>query len=847
MESAKAEAVDRATLAAEMTVAEKADLITGQGVWSTRPVDRLNVPSMIVTDGPNGARGGGLLGTGTRTACLPAGSVLGATWDVDLMEEIGRLLGEESQAKGANVLLAPTINLHRHSLGGRNFECYSEDPFLSGVLAAGFIVGVQSCGVATTPKHFVGNDSEFERNFIDVQIDERTLREVYLLPFEHAVKTGGAWGLMSAYNRLNGTFCSENEWLLTKVLRDEWGFDGFVVSDWFALRSTAASIAAGLSLEMPGPGQWYGPEKVKAALDAGEVDEAHLDTLVADMLLALERTHAFAGVGGGPEKELDRVADQELVRRAAIEGAVLLRNDGVLPLPADDNLKVAVIGPNARRAKIMGGGSANVRPYRVTSPLEALTRRLDNDVTWAQGSNINRSVEALGSPQLSQLHAEYFDGREFAGEVKATAEMVSAGMVAFGAPQPGVSSAAWSMRATGTLVPEVAGQHTFSLVQSGRCRVLLDDAVIIDATEGDFGKGDDFFGGGSREIDASVDLESEREYGLTIEYTNADVGLLAGLRLGLVNTIERDLMGEAVALAAESDIAIVVVGTNDDWETEGRDRDLFELPGDQPDLIRNVSAVNPRTIVVVNAGGPHGLDWLDLPAAVLNMGFAGQEMGDALVDILTGAADPGGRMPFTVPADYAHSPALPNYPGENSVVRYGEGLLIGHRWFDVRRIAPAVAFGEGLSYAEFSWAEPRLVRAGDTWTVEVDVTNTSSRAGCEVVQAYIEPPEQTALTRPVRELKGFAKLHIAAGETRTASMVFGPRAFAYYDPADPVWESLQSGSPVPAGEGASHRTEPGWYIDAGDHQIVLARSVADHVHRLTATLEANSDPITDWG
>lgn len=836
--------VDRAGLLAQMTIAEKADLITGQGVWTTRPVDRLGVPSLVVTDGPNGARGGGLLGTGTPTACIPAGSVLGATWDVELLQEVGKLLGEESLAKSANVLLAPTINLHRHSLGGRNFECYSEDPLLSGELAAAYIQGVQSCGVATTPKHLVGNDSEFERNFIDVQIDERTLREVYLLPFEFALRKGGAWGLMSAYNRLNGSFCSENEWLLKTVLRENWGFDGFVVSDWFAVRSTAESIVAGTSLEMPGPGKWFGPARVAAAIEAGEMDEAHLDEMAADMLLALERTGAFEGRGGGPEKELDRVADRELVKRAAIEGAVLLRNDGVLPLQLDDHQTIAVIGPNARSAKIMGGGSANVRAYHRTSPLDAMQRRFPNPLTWAQGSDINRSVEALGAPQLAGMHAEYFDGREFAGEVKATADLPGATMVAFGAPMTGVQSSGWSMRATGTLVPEASGSHTFSMVQAGRGRVLLDGEVIIDAMDGDFGRGDDFFGMGSAEIELPMDLEAGREYTVTLEYIDQDVVLLAGMRLGLVSQVERDLMGEAVALAAEADVAIVVVGTNDDWETEGRDRDLFVLPGDQPDLIRNVAAVNPRTIVVVNAGGPHGLDWLDVPAAVLNMGFAGQEMGDALVDILTGT-EPGGRLPFTVPADYAHSPALPNYPGENSVVRYGEGLLIGHRWFDTRRIAPAAAFGEGMSYASFDWSEPRLSGSGHQWVVEVDVTNTSDRDGIEVVQAYVEPPEVTALTRPARELKGFAKLHLGAGETATATIELGPRAFAYYDPSDQVWDDLQSDSPVPAGEGASHRTAAGWYIDGGDHHVVLARSIRDHVSRVAVAVAASGAPLAD--
>ena len=294
------------------------------------------------------------------------------------------------------MLLAPTINLHRSPKGGRNFECYSEDPLLSGRLAAAFVRGVQSRGVATTPKHFVANDSEFERNTIDSQVDERTLREVQLLPFEYAVKEGGAWGIMSAYNRLNGTFCSEHEWLLTRVLREDWGFDGFVVSDWFATRSTAASANAGLSLEMPGAGSWYG-EKLKEAALAGEVSEAALDRIAGDLLRVFERTGVLDHEGDFSEKTLDRPQDRALIREAAASGTVLLSNDGTLPLEASEISSLAVIGPNAYRARVMGGGSAKVAAYRSRSPLDALTERLGAsvEVRYARGCNIDRSTPPL--------------------------------------------------------------------------------------------------------------------------------------------------------------------------------------------------------------------------------------------------------------------------------------------------------------------------------------------------------------------------------------------------------------------------------------------------------------------
>ena len=823
---------------AALSTEEKADLVTGDGMWTTKSFPGAGIPAIGVTDGPNGARGGGLLGTGAPTACIPAGAVLGATWDPELVEALGGVLGDEARAKGCRVLLAPTINLHRNPLGGRNFECYSEDPILSGRVAAAFVRGVQSRGVATTPKHFVANDSEFERNTIDSQVDERTLRELYLVPFEYAVVEGGTWGLMSAYNRLNGTFCSENEWLLTQVLREEWGFDGFVVSDWFAARSTAASARAGLSLEMPGPGQWYGSELIGEALATGEMDGGHLDRIAADVMRLLERTGALDGADGcepGQEHPLDRPEDRALIRRAAAAGTVLAANNGVLPLDAAQSGSVAVIGPNARKAQIMGGGSATVRAYRNVSLMDALGEEYSHlDVRFAQGCDIERSLVALSTPMLKgRLLLEFFNGHDCSGPVVHTSEAGSADLMFFGAPGPGVNPEAFSIRASGVLVADDTGEHSLGLVQLGRCRVLLDGEVVLDATEGEYDRGDDFFGMGSVVISAPVQLTAGRDVPIAIEYSSRDSFMLCGARVGLKSQVERDLIAEAVEVAAAADVAVVVVGTNADWETEGRDRDSFDLPGDQPELIRRVAAANPATVVVVNTGGACNLDWADEVAAVLVAGFGGQEMGYAVADVLFGKADPGGRMTMTVPARYEHSPAYLNYPGENGVVRYGEGLYIGHRWFDARAIQPAVPFGHGMSYTSFEWSEPRVSGGGDTELadpviVEVDVVNTGDRPGSDVVQVYVEPPP-SLLHRPVRELKGFAKVHLAPGERTTARIVLDRRAFAYYDPGDQSPPSHSLEGLVPAGTAPS-RTDPGWYVDPGTYTVWTARSSADLVH-----------------
>ncbi|MBW2420581.1 MAG: glycoside hydrolase family 3 protein [Deltaproteobacteria bacterium] len=827
-------------LLSQMTVDEKIDLVTGLDMWHTRPIERLGIGSMKVTDGPNGARGDGLMGTGTPTACVPSGSALGATWDPELLERIGALLGDEARAKGANVLLAPTINLHRSPKGGRNFECYSEDPLLSGRLAAAFVRGVQSRGVATTPKHFAANDSEFERNTIDSQVDERTLREVSLLPFEHAVKEGGAWGIMSAYNRLNGSFCSEHDWLLTQVLREEWGFDGFVVSDWFATRSTAASANAGLSLEMPGAGNWYG-EKLKAALEAGEVKEAALDRIAGDLLRVFERSGVLDGVADFAEKALDRPEDRALIREAAAAGAVLLRNDGTLPLDPTAIASVGLIGPNAYRARIMGGGSAKVAAYRSTSPLDALSERLGAgvEVRYARGCDIDRSTPPLSRPLLDgDATVEYFAGHDFAGEVLVETSASELSFMALGEPEAGVPAEAFSFRARGKLVPRVSGTHEIRLIQCGRARVWIDGQVALDASEGEYERGDSFFGMGSIEIVQEIELRAGAPVELLLEFSNRDAVILTGASLGIVCRVEEDLLGEAEALAAECDVAIVVVGTNDDWETEGRDRDLFELPGDQPELIRRVAAANSRTVVVVNAGAPHALDWLAAPAAVLQIGFAGQELGDALVDLLLGDVDPGGRMPTTVPARYEQFGAYLNYPGENGVVRYGEGVFVGHRWNDAMDIAPAVPFGHGLSYTSFAMGEPKAastLAAGESLTLELDLSNTGARSGSEVVQVYVEPL-RPRLPRPLRELKGFVKVQLEAGATTRVSIDLEARAFAYYDVGDPAQAELLAGLPVPAEEGHARRNTAGWYVDPGEYRIVVGRSSAELLAPLLVTI-----------
>ncbi|MBC8365245.1 MAG: glycoside hydrolase family 3 C-terminal domain-containing protein [Actinobacteria bacterium] len=832
-------------LMADLTLEEKAALMTGRGIWDSNPVERLGIPALKVTDGPNGARGAGLLGTGTPALCIPCGSALGATWDPELVGELGAVLASETRARACHVLLAPTVNIHRTPLGGRNFECYSEDPVLTGRTAAAFIRGVQGGGVGTTIKHFVANDSEFERNSIDSVVPDRALREVYLRPFEIAVAEAEPWGLMGSYNRVNGTFACENRWLLTGVLRDEWGFDGIVVTDWFAAKTTAVMAAAGLDLEMPGAGRFYGPALV-AAVEAGDVDATLLDAAARRLLTLLERTGAFDDPLDGPEAELDEPSHRALARRASAESMVLYRNESVLPLDASSIGTLAVIGPNAADAMLMGGGSAALVPQHSTSPLEAITARLAGscEVRHEPGAFTERTTRPVrrrhltGADGTPGFTVEYFDGTAWEGGPQRVATGLSGRLIT-------TDSGEFSFRATARLTPEETGDHTLTLVQAGRARVLVDGAVVLDGIDDPPPQGEAFFGMGSIEVEVEVTLVAGEPVDLVVEYSSEHSVFIRGAQVGLRPPAVDDLMDRAVALAADADAVVLVVGTNDDWETEGRDRESMDLPGDQPELIRRVCAANPRTAVVVNSGSVVTMDWADAAPAVLQSWFGGQEMGDALVDVLFGDAEPGGRLPTTVPHRLEDTPAFTNYPGEAGRVHYGEGVFVGYRWYQARGIDVAYPFGHGLGYTTFEWGGSRLgeipsaaaLADGATVAATVTVTNTGDRAGSEVVQCYVAHLDPV-VARPPQELRGFAKVHLEPGERTEVAIELDHRAFAYWDPADPGYADRNHRVPVAAGGGhVGHRGEAGWYADPGDYEVRLGVSSADIRTVLALTLE----------
>jgi beta-glucosidase len=839
--------IDIDAAVAALSLDDKCRLVAGRSNWRSQAIPEAGVPQLKMSDGPNGVRGEGHGGSGTPGVVVPAGITLGATWDADLVGEIGSLIGAEAIRKRAHIVLGPTVNLHRTPVGGRTFECYSEDPELTGALAAAYVRGVQAHDVAVTVKHFVANDTEVERLTVDVKVDERTLRELYLRPFERTVKEADAWGIMSAYNRLDGEFCAENRRLLTDILRDEWGFDGFVVSDWFGVHHAVGAANAGLSLEMPGPVRVYG-KKLVAAVERGEVAEEQVDQLVRDLLVLANRVRADERSADEPEQSVDDPTERALTRRAAIAGTVLLRNDPgdsgdtVLPFDADTITSVAVIGPNAAIDRCMGGGSASLTPFGHRTLLSAITDRIGPDsdtdatVTYEPGVRIDRLTPVVRKGQLRRpdgepgLQVSYVNGTDWDGEVAAEETAPTSLVRFFGSTPPGIDPQAFAARIEGSFVPDADGPHTIGVVSTGPVSVAVDAGAgmttLVDDPNMELPRSEEFFGYGSDEVANTIECRAGVPVALSVKWATAAGNGFAAIRIGIRSPEPADLMDRAVAAAAAADVAVVMVGTNDEWETEGQDRSTMDLPGRQDELVRRVVAANPRTAVIVNAGSPVTMDWAaddepDRAPAVLTSFFAGQEQAEGLVDVLLGVADPGGRLPVTVPKRLADHPAYVHHrPDHDSTgagtQRYGEGLFMGYRGYDARDLGPRFAFGHGLSYGAAEWGDATVsavsVPRDGTATVTVPVTATGNRDATVVVQGYVAPVAPSAV-RPPKELKAWSKQVVVAGSSVDVVLHFGPDAFHRWDTATGAW-----------------------VVEPGEYDLVIAASATDERFRRRITV-----------
>ena len=780
------------TLVDQLDLEEQISLLSGQDLWSVTPIERLGIGALRVTDGPNGARGangsGGLL-EGAPAACFPAGISIGASWDVDLAEEIGAAIAEEVKTKGAHVLLAPTVNIHRSVTNGRNFECYSEDPELTAKLAVRYIKGLQDKGISATIKHFVGNESEIERTTMSSEIDERALREVYLRPFEDAVKVAGTWGIMTSYNRLNGTFTSEHDWLLTDLLRGDWKFDGVVMSDWFGSHSTAETVNAGLDLEMPGPTRDRG-DKLVDAVRTGKVSAGMIRERALNMLKLMDRTGALKDLRPHKESSVDQPAHRALVRKAGAAGAVLLKNEGqILPLSKPKG-KIAVIGPNAKVARIMGGGSAHLTPHYQISPWQGLVDRLGEEaLVYVEGCT-NHRFEPLW---ISDIRADYFDNQSFEGhpvhvEQMASAEMMWAPPVAKGRVS---DPRRFSVRMTGTYIAAKTGLHQFGVNAAGFIKLFVDGDLVSDA-HSDWQPGRTFFEDGCDPVVGEKMLQQGQRCTIRLEFVSNEACKLVygAFRAGIgIDLTDKDIADAAIA-ARSAETALVFVGRSGEWDTEGSDLDTITLPGRQNDLITAVMSANPRTIVVLQTGGPVEMQWADHVPAILQAWYPGQECGNAIADILFGDVDPGGRLPQTFPRLWQDNPSFSQdaavYPGLDGSVRYEEGVFIGYRHYQKKGIEPLYPFGFGLSYTRFDLAPLGIKKGGDKLAICVKVGNVGKRAGSTVVQLYLGDDE-ASVERPERELKAFRKLVLDAGDSAEIDFILTLRDFAFFDVGQRAW------------------------------------------------------------
>jgi beta-glucosidase len=672
----------------QMTLEEKAALVTGASPWSTVPVERLGVPKMVVSDGPHGLRrvkDEFSLGEESLPAtCFPTASCVASSWDVDLVEEMGKTIAEEARELNVNVVLGPGVNMKRTPVCGRNFEYFSEDPFLAGEMGAHFIQGVQNQGVGTSLKHYAANNQEFQRMSVNAVVDERTLREVYLPAFEKSVKEGKPWTVMCSYNRINGTFGSEHHQLLAEILKEEWGFEGLVVSDWGAVHDRVASLQGGLDLEMPGPK----PRRTQAVVEAvksGKLDAAVLDKAVKRVLKIVFKA-ALTSTGS----QFDRAAHHATARKIAGESMVLLKNNGILPLKG--YRKISVIGRTAKEAHYQGGGSSHINPTQVDVPFDEFQK--------------------------------------------------------------------------------LAGGAALTYVEG-------------------YPKDDAF---------------------------------------------QPTLIEEAAQAAKSAEAAVLYIGLPSYKEAEGHDRQDLELTEQQVALIKAVTAVQPKTVIVLNNGSAVTMSaWMDGAAAILEGWMMGQAGGGAIADILFGKVNPSGKLAETFPLRLEDTPAYINYPGDGREMRYGEGIFIGYRYYEYKKAPVLFPFGFGLSYTTFKYSNPKVSASSfqdvEGVTVSVDVTNTGKAAGKEVVQVYVYD-HKASLIRPVKELKGFAKVWLEPGETKTVSISLGFREFAFYHPAFKQW-----------------------ITEDGEFDILIGASSADIREKIAVTLKSTQQlpsllstdsTIQDW-
>ncbi|QSZ32943.1 hypothetical protein DSL72_002526 [Monilinia vaccinii-corymbosi] len=793
--------IDVEEILSQLNNVEKVSLLAGVDWWHTNPIPKYNVPSIRLSDGPNGVRGTRFF-NGTPAACFPCGTALAATWDTKLLHRAGVLMGEEAKAKGAHVILGPTINMQRSPLGGRGFESFSEDPVLSGLGAVALVKGIQETGVQATIKHFVCNDQEHNRNGVNVIITERALREIYLLPFQLVVRDSKPGLFMTSYNKVNGIHVSENPRILKDILRREWGWKGCVMSDWWGTYSTTGAINAGLDLEMPGATKRRG-ELLIQAVRTGKVPQHVLDERARNVLQLVNRV-AEANV---PERAEEKTADTPetaaLLRKIGGDSIVLMKNEGnVLPLAKDK--KTLIVGPNAKVATYHGGGSASLAAYYAVTPFDGITAQLESAPLYTVGAYAHKDLPLLGLLlQTDQgetgvsFRAYNYPPKTENRQVADEFTLTKTELLMMDYYCPNIKDELWWADIEGYLTAEEDCDFELGLGVYGTANLYVDSKLIIDNSTKQ-ARGTMFFACGTVEERGVISLKKGQKYHIKVEFASAptcklDKGenVLIGpgaIRIGGAKIIDSDQeIARAAELAKEADQVIICAGLNSDWEGEGTDREIFGLPLHLNKLISTLTPINPNTVVVIQSGTPIALPFLSTTPALLQAWYGGNETGNAIADIIFGNTNPSAKLPLSFPKRIEDNPAFLSFRSERGRVLYGEDIYIGYRWYESLDLPVLFPFGHGLSYTDFSISDLTVEKVDRSIKVGVKVKNTGDVPGAEVVQVYIKQ-QNPSIRRPKKELKGFKKVFLEAGEEKSVEINIEIKyAAAFWDEVRAAW------------------------------------------------------------
>ena len=758
----------------KLSIEEKVRLLTGEDFWTTYALPNIGLRKMVVSDGPSGVRGE-LWDERSPSLSLPSATAFASTWDRDVLSRVGEVMAHEARSKNVDVVLGPTINLHRSPLGGRHFEAYSEDAVLSGKLASAFVNGIQGQGVGACLKHFVANDAETDRHTVNNILDDETLREVYALPFEIAVRDSNPWTIMSAYNRVNGPKMAASP-LLNSMLKDEWGWDGAVVSDWTGVQSTVDTGNEGNDLEMPGPFGFWG-EKLLAAVKSGEVSEDAINTKVERLLRLAYRVGKFADAESKKAKEFTHAELQTFARSVGSQSIVLAKNDNST-LPIESPVSIAVVGAHARFGRGQGGGSATVYPTEFVAPLEGLTKNAPT------GSTVTYTLGVNSDSGLIQLDKNYLKNPA-TGQGGCLAEIIAPdGSLLlsedrFGgffnwATQPWMFQYSF-IRVSGIFTASADGEYQFGVGMVGNYKITIGDQVhegFIPMHSDDLGEFilNPPFRAFGHTLKKGEDVLIQWEYpqgSLPIPIASFYIGFQEPSRS------QAEEIADAAELAAKSDIAVVFVGTTAEIESEGHDRKNISLPDGQDQLVAEVAKVAKLTIVVVNSGSPVEMPWFEDVDSVLFTFFGGQQMGNALADVIYGKVNPAARTTTTWAKQMSDLPVVNTTP-TNGELHYSEGKFIGYRAWKKSGAAPLIPFGHGLSYTTFT---SELISA-DKSVAKVKVTNTGNRSGAHIVQIYAQLENAQSFER---RLAGFAKVSLQPSESAVVEVSLEPLVFKHFN------------------------------------------------------------------